>query len=90
MVIDSSIVFSDSLVLHNEDLVCLSINNLYLSCNPALSDSSANNVYLNPKADDGDTNQGDRTNRSKSHFRCYSSLNHLDLVCFEVSEHIKM
>ena len=34
--------------------------------------------------------QGDRTNRSKSHFRCYSSLNHLDLVCFEVSEHIKM
>ena len=35
-------------------------------------------------------NQGDRTNRSKSHFRCYSSLNHLDLVCFEVSEHIKM
>ena len=34
--------------------------------------------------------QGDRTNRSKSHFRCYSSLNRLDLVCFEVSEHIKM
>ena len=37
-----------------------------------------------------DNGQGDRTNRSKSHFRCYSSLNRLDLVCFEVSEHIKM
>ena len=52
--------------------------------------SSALNTYENLKDLKGYSIQGDRTNRSKSHFRCYSSLNRLDLVCFEVSEHIKM
>ena len=47
-------------------------------------------VLVCNKKDKEVVKQGDRTNRSKSHFRYYSSLNHLDLVCFEVSEHIKM